>query len=148
MNGNMLEAVIGAVVLIVAAASVYIAYTSSGRDTSGGYVLVAKFGNAGGVSEGSDVKMSGIKIGVVKKLEIDEQYQARAELLIKDGVAIPNDSSAVITSDGILGNKFISIITGFAHESFHSGAEITITRSAVNLESLIDRFVAGGKNGS
>jgi phospholipid/cholesterol/gamma-HCH transport system substrate-binding protein len=146
MNGNILEAIVGAVVLVVAAASVYVAYTSGWREASGGYVLIAKFSNAGGITEGSDVKMSGIKIGVVNKLAIDEQYQARAELLINDGVTIPDDSSAAVTSDGIIGNKFISVITGFSQENFQPGAEITITRSAVNLESIIDKFVAGGKD--
>ncbi|MDR1609595.1 MAG: MlaD family protein [Holosporales bacterium] len=143
----MLEAVIGAVVLITAAASVYLAYTSSGMDTSEVYVLTARFDDAGGISEGSDVKMSGIKIGVVKKLSIDTQYQAKAELSVKAGIVIPDDSSAAIVSDGIMGNKFISIITGFSQTNFDPGAEIAITRSAVNLETLIDRFVAGGKDG-
>ncbi|MDR1333552.1 MAG: MlaD family protein [Holosporales bacterium] len=151
MNGSVLEAVIGAVVLLVAAFFMYFAYISRGDNMMEGYILVAEFSDATGIAAGSDVKMCGIKIGTVKKLTISEHYQARVELLIKSEVSIPDDSSAAISSDGIMGNKFVSVISGFSQTSLQPGAEFSITRAAVSLEQLVDKFVAGGdqkSNGS
>ncbi|MDR1365317.1 MAG: MlaD family protein, partial [Holosporales bacterium] len=129
MNGNMLEAAIGAVVLVVAVAFAYFAYASRDGDVTDGYALFARFSDVSGISVGSDVKMCGIKIGVVKKLKIDKDYQARVELLIKNDEPIPDDSSAEISSDGIMGNKFISILPGFSQNNFTPGAEIAITKA-------------------
>jgi phospholipid/cholesterol/gamma-HCH transport system substrate-binding protein len=144
MKGNILEAVIGAVVLIVASFFVYFAYVSSGEKIKDGYTLIARFDDASGISPGSDVKLNGIKIGIVKKLTLDDNYQAQVVLLLEDGRTIPNDSSAAITTDGIMGNKFIAITAGYSKEKFVPGDEIESTRSSVNLEKLIDSFALGG----
>lgn len=146
VKGNVLEAAIGAVVLVVASFFVYFAYVSSGEKIKDGYVVTARFEDASGLSSGSDVKLNGIKIGVVRSLKLGENYQAVTELLIKEGIKIPRDSSAVITTDGIMGNKYISVSAGFEHEALSEGEEIEITKSSVNLENLIDRFVAGDKD--
>ncbi|MDR3224288.1 MAG: outer membrane lipid asymmetry maintenance protein MlaD [Holosporales bacterium] len=148
MKGNILEAVIGAIVLVVAVIFVCFAYRTSGEKINDGYVLVARFDDIGGITVGSDVKLNGIKIGVVGNVKIDENYQARVELLIKWDVQLPNDSSAAITSDGLMGNKFISIVAGFPEsEKYKAGDEIGFTRSSVDFVGLIDKFVAntGGR---
>lgn len=143
MKGNVLEAIIGAVVLVIAGFFVYFAFSSSGEKISHGYVLCAKFQNVGGLAVGADVKINGIKIGIVKSLSIDENYQAKAELLIKDGIKVPQDTSAAIATDGIMGNKFISLDTGFSDDMLPANSEIESTKSAVNLEDLIDKFIVG-----
>ncbi|MDR3030968.1 MAG: outer membrane lipid asymmetry maintenance protein MlaD [Holosporales bacterium] len=147
MKGNVLEAVIGAIVLIVASFFMYFAYISSGEKIREGYVLLAKFDDVSGLSTGADIKLNGIKIGIVKSLKIDESYQAQAELLIKDEIKIPKDSSASIVTEGIIGNKFVAMMPGFDEEKLKNGEEISLTQSAVNLEKLIVRFVASGNNG-
>ncbi len=141
MKGNILEAIIGAIVLGISGFFVYFAFSSSGEKITHGYVLLAKFNNVGGLSVGSDVKINGIKIGIVKSLSIDENYQANAELLIKDKLKIPQDTSAAITTDGIMGNKFVSLNTGFSDDILSPNSEIESTRSALNLEDLIDKFI-------
>lgn len=146
MKGNILEAVIGAVVLVVASFFIYFAYVSSGEKIKEGYVLNARFDDVSGLSVGSDIKLNGIKVGVVKNLSIDENYQAKAELLIKDAIKIPVDSSVSVTTDGIMGNKFIAVSAGFSKEKFAPGNEIELTRSSINLEKLIDKFALGGNN--
>ncbi|MDR1476241.1 MAG: outer membrane lipid asymmetry maintenance protein MlaD [Holosporales bacterium] len=144
MKGNILEAVIGAVVLMVASFFVYFAYTSSGEKVKQGYVLMARFDDVSGIMNGSDVKLNGIKIGVVKSLSLDENYQATVTLLIKEEIKVPKDSSASISTDGLMGNKFVSISPGFQEEKLEKGGEIKMTRSAVNLERLVDKFLIGG----
>ena len=145
MKGNILEAVIGAVVLIIASFFMFFAYTTSGTKINEGYIITARFDDVGSLAVGSDVKISGIKIGIVKSLEIDKNYQAKASLLIKTDIKIPKDSTASVTTDGIMGNKFVAIITGFDNNVLSDKDEIELTKSSVNLESLIDKFVIGEK---
>lgn len=148
MKGNILEAFIGAIVLIVASFFMYFAYISSGEKIKDGYTLTARFDDVSGITVGSDIKLNGIKVGVVKSLSIDSNYQAKVSLLFKNEVQIPDDSSASITSDGIMGNKFIGISAGYSETKYKNGDEIEMTKSAVNLEKLIDKFVvsAGSKS--
>lgn len=148
MKGNVLESVIGAVVLVIAVFCVYFAYVSSGEKIKGGYVLTARFDDVSGLTNGSDVKLNGIKVGIVKNLKLDDNYQAKVELLIRDEIKIPTDSSVSVTTDGLMGNKFIAISTGFSDEKLKPNEEIEITRSAVNLEKLIDKFAVGGNSKS
>jgi phospholipid/cholesterol/gamma-HCH transport system substrate-binding protein len=144
MKGNIMEAVIGAVVLVIASFFMYFAYTTSGEKITDGYELVARFDDVGGLSQGADIKLNGIKIGVVKHMKIDENYQAQVDLLLKTDVKIPRDSSASVATDGLMGNKFIAISVGFEKEMLNPGEEIELTKSSVNLEKLIDRFFVGG----
>jgi phospholipid/cholesterol/gamma-HCH transport system substrate-binding protein len=146
MRGNILEVVIGALVLVIASFFMYFAYESSGDKIKEGYILYAKFDDVSGLSSGADIKLNGIKIGIVKSLQIDENYQAIAKLLIKNEITIPKNSSASITTDGIIGNKFVSISPGFDDEKLKDGEEILLTRSALHLERLIDKFVLSGNN--
>ncbi|MBQ2175789.1 MAG: outer membrane lipid asymmetry maintenance protein MlaD [Alphaproteobacteria bacterium] len=143
MKGNVLESVIGAVVLVIAAFCVYFAYTSSGEKIKGGYILTARFDDVSGLTNGSDVKLNGIKVGIVRSLKLDDNYQAKVELLLRDEIKIPSDSSVSVTTDGLMGNKFVAISTGFSDKKLKPNEEIEITRSAVNLEKLIDKFAVG-----
>ena len=143
MKGNLLESLIGAVVLAVAGFFIYFAYSTSGEKIKEGYVLVARFDDVSGLTNGSDIKLNGIKVGIVKNLKLDENYQAKVELLLKDKIKIPVDSSVSVTTDGIMGNKYIAITTGFSADVLKPNEEIEITRSSINLEKLIDKFATG-----
>ena len=148
MKGNVLESVIGAVVLVIAVFFVYFAYTSSGKKIKEGYILTARFDDVSGLTNGSDVKLNGIKVGIIKSLKLDDNYQAKVELLIRDSITIPSDSSVSVTTDGLMGNKFVAISAGFSSEKLKPNEEIEITRSAVNLEKLIDKFAVSGSSKS
>ena len=148
MRGNILESVIGAVVLVVAVFFIYFAYVSSGEKIKEGYVITARFDDVSGLAAGADVKLNGIKVGIVKNLKLDENYQAKVELLIKDGITVPVDSSVAISTDGIMGNKFVSVSAGFSEEKLKPNDEVELTRSSVNLEKLIDKFALGGNSKS
>ena len=143
MKTNILEVVIGEVVIIAVSFFLYFAYVTSGEKIKDGYTLIAKFEDVSGLTEGADVKINGIKVGIVKKLGLDEDYSARAELTIKNEYQIPDDSSLSISTDGIMGNKFISILTGYSDKYFEPNAEVEDTKSSLNLEKLLDKVVAG-----
>lgn len=145
MRQNILETLMGAFVLALAGALLFFAYTSSKSSSSiKGYGVTAKFDRIDGLVVGSDVKMSGIKIGTISNLTLDpNSYLAVATILIDPSVKLPSDSSAQVTSDGLLGGKFLSIVPGAEDKMISPGGEIQFTQSSVNLESLIGHMVYG-----
>ena len=100
--------------MVLAAGFFFIyAYSANQKGSADGYTLFANFERIDGLTAGSDVKMSGVKIGTVINLEINPQtYQAKVILSLKHDIQLPQDSSAEITSESLLGGKYISIIAG------------------------------------
>ncbi|MFO1241863.1 MAG: outer membrane lipid asymmetry maintenance protein MlaD [Rickettsiales bacterium] len=149
MHRNILETVMGAIVIVVAGWFFYTAY--KGRDVGSqvqdAYHASALFDNATGVSAGSDVRVGGVKIGVVDTMALDpKSYRAKVNLLLSKKTPIPDDSSASIVGDGLLGSKFVSITPGASDDMLKDQGTIEYTQSSVSLEELIGKFVfsAGG----
>jgi phospholipid/cholesterol/gamma-HCH transport system substrate-binding protein len=144
MKGNLFEALIGAVVLAVAAFFLVFAFSSTDVGAVDGYEVTANFDRVDGVKAGADVRMSGIKIGTVTKLELDLQtFLAKATLNIDRTVELPDDSSAEITTEGLLGGKYMAIVPGGAEDVIAPGGRIHFTQSSLSLEGLIGRFGFG-----
>lgn len=142
---NLIETVMGAVVLIVAASFVFFAYKSGNVAEVSGYNLSAKFDRADGVVTGSDVRVSGIKIGSVTAQSIDPQtFLAVIQMTINDEIKLPLDSSAEIVSDGLLGGKYIAIVPGGDTENLKDNGQIQFTQSSVSIEQLIGKFMFSG----
>ena len=145
MNRNIIETVMGAVVLLVAAGVLFVAYHSSSRAPVEGYRVTANFENAGGVSPGSDVRVGGIKIGTVTDMQLDAKtFQAVVTMQIKAETKLPDDSSAAIVSDSLLGGKFVSVEPGGSDKNFADGGKIGFTQSSVSLEQMIGKFMFSG----
>lgn len=145
MANNVIETVMGAVVLTVAGGFLYFAYSSSNIKQVDGYSISAGFTNIAGIGLGSDVRVGGIKIGVVEKLTLDNAtFQAVTNMRINEDVKLPKDSSAAIQSDGLLGSKFVAIEPGGDEKNMAEGDKITITQSSVSLEEMIGKFAFSG----
>jgi phospholipid/cholesterol/gamma-HCH transport system substrate-binding protein len=149
MARNLLETLLGAIVLIVAIGFLVFAYNSSQLRQSDGYELLARFDRIDGLKLGSDVRISGIKIGSVVNQELDPQsYRATVRFTVRDDVELPADSSAAIVSDGLLGGKYLALVPGGDDEMLGAGDEVTLTQSAINLEDLVGQFIfSQGKGG-
>ena len=107
-----------------------------------GYILYAKFNNIEGISVGSEVKIAGIRVGTVEDIQLDkETFQAIIKIDIKKELKIPTDSIISVSSSGILGGKFIDLKIGIEENILKNGEYFVNTRSAVNLEDLISKFV-------
>ncbi|QED23486.1 outer membrane lipid asymmetry maintenance protein MlaD [Candidatus Deianiraea vastatrix] len=149
MKKYQFEAIIGAFVLFFAAIFLFQIMKSSGLKSvsSNSVTISAKFSNVDGIEIGSDVKISGVKIGVVsdKKLDI-ENYRAVLYFSINDNIKIPTDSSAAVVSSGLLGGKYIDIRPGSEEIYMKSGDKISYTQSSVNLEELIGKFAFGSSS--
>ena len=139
---NAVEVLTGAVVLVVAAGFLAYAVAHSGRSSVSGYALTAKFDNIAGLPVGADVRMAGVKVGSVLAERIDPQtYLAVVTLSVQDGLQLPKDSSAEITSDGLLGGKYLALSGGGDAVMLRPGQAITITQSSVSLEQLLGKFI-------
>lgn len=147
MQKNIFETLIGAVVLLVAAGFLVFAYKGSemNMQTGDGYTLSAKFANATGISIGSDVRIGGIKIGVVSDMKLDPAtYDAVAVMHIGSATRVPADSTAAIVGAGLLSDKFIQVTPGGDDKMLADGGNIGFTQSSVSLEELIGKFVFSG----
>src|SRR5207249_5284139 len=114
MNNTSVEAAIGALVIVVAAAFFIFAYATSGQGgVSGGYTLKAEFDNIAGVNTGTDVRLAGIKVGTVVGQTLNpENYQAVVTMSIDPKVKLTDDTTAKVTSEGLLGSNFIALDPG------------------------------------
>ncbi|MBV8914252.1 MAG: outer membrane lipid asymmetry maintenance protein MlaD [Acetobacteraceae bacterium] len=136
------ELATGAIVILTAVAFLAYALINTGRSTTGGIHLTAQFGNIGTVSSGSDVRVAGVKVGSVTGVRIDPQtYMAILDMTVRSDIKLPTDSSAVISSGGLLGTEFVSLAPGGADKDLQDGGTITITQSATNLEDLLGKFI-------
>ncbi|WP_439814446.1 outer membrane lipid asymmetry maintenance protein MlaD [Zavarzinia sp. CC-PAN008] len=147
MGGNILETLIGAVVLVIAGLFVAFAYSTTGGASGSGYALVARFDRVDGVAAGADVKLSGIKIGQVTSSTLDHKtFQAIVGLNIQQGIELPDDSSARITTEGLLGGTYIAIEPGGSDKNLAPGGEVRFTQGSIDLMTLIGHAVFGSSD--
>ena len=142
MQRNMLEVVMGAVVLLAAAGFIALAYEAADMKGAGGYQIIAEFGSTGGLAVGDDVRISGIKVGQIIAQELDPvTYVAKVSMSIDPAVKIPSDSSARITSASLLGGNYLELLPGGADKVLETGAIIYDTRDPVSLTDLLGKAV-------
>ena len=139
---NVSELAAGAVVLLVAGGFLIYAVANTGRAQSGGDVLHATFDAIDGLSTGSDVRLAGVKVGAVTATAIDDKtFQAKVAFSVPASIHLPTDSSAQVTSDGLLGGMYLSLTPGGANDAIPNGGTVAITQSTVSLEQLLGKFI-------
>jgi phospholipid/cholesterol/gamma-HCH transport system substrate-binding protein len=150
VSGNLVETLIGAVVLVVAGLFLVFAYSAANvRSTMGGYELSAKFDRVDGLNVGGDVRLSGIKVGSIVAQDLDPAtYQARVRINVDGKVKLPDDSSAKIASEGLLGGNYLAIEPGGSETMLKHGGEIKFTQGSVNLLDLIGQAMFGAATGN
>ncbi|MCA3246110.1 MAG: outer membrane lipid asymmetry maintenance protein MlaD [Tagaea sp.] len=149
MGKNLVETLMGAVVLVVAGMFLVFAYSTADIRPVRGYTLTAKFQSIDGVRLGTDVKLAGIKVGSVVAQALDPQtYEAVLTLSIEAHVKLPRDTSAQITSEGLLGGTYIALSPGAEDRMLAAGGEIRHTQSPVNLVQLLGRFIFNSAEGA
>jgi len=145
MKGRSLaEMATGAVVLLVAAIFLAYAVLHSGRGAvlTDGISLTANFDRIDGISTGADVRIAGVKVGSVTDTRIDPQsFSAVVTLRVDRSLRLPTDTSAEVTSEGLLGGKYVSLVPGGSERMPADNGQITETQGSVSLESLLGRFI-------
>ena len=152
MQSNFVEMLIGAIVVVIASVFLFYGYTTSGMRSESGYTVTAEFNRVDGLATGSDVRLSGIKIGTVVAQSIDpKNYKAVVTMNLATDVKVPDDSSAKITSEGLLGSNYVALTPGGSEDYLTDGSEIDFTQGAIDLMGLIGQAVfsaTGDKSGS
>jgi phospholipid/cholesterol/gamma-HCH transport system substrate-binding protein len=142
MRGNVIEAVMGAVVLLIAAVFLFFAYSTSQVSTAEGYPLSADFQRIDGIRDGGDVRISGIKVGSVTSETLDPRtFLATVKISIDPKIKLPDDTVAEIVSAGLLGDKYLSLVPGGSDKMIPPGGKIKYTQSSVSLENLIGQMI-------
>ena len=145
---NLAEVLTGLVVLLAAAGFLSYAIANSGRTgISSGYPLYAQFSNIAGLDTGSDVRMAGVKIGVIDSETIDPKtYLANVRMTIRHGIQLPKDSSISVASESLLGGEYLSVEPGADTATLQPGQSITITQGSVSLQELLGKFIFSATN--
>lgn len=141
-----LDLAVGAFVLAGLVALAWLALKIGGGALVGGDTVAirARFANLGGIAPGAGVLVSGVQVGKVEKVELDDRYAAIATLRVRKDVPLPADTMASIRSSGLIGEKHVALTPGADEALLKAGDLIIDTESAVDLESLISRFAFGG----
>jgi phospholipid/cholesterol/gamma-HCH transport system substrate-binding protein len=148
MAENLSEVIAGAAVLAAAIGFLVYAGQSTGfTGESSSYPLTASFRSVDGVTVGTDVRLAGVKVGTVTALSLNPQtYFADATISVRKDVLLPDDSTILVSSEGLLGGSFIELQPGGSLDNLSPGDEIEDTQGAVSVISLLMKFVGGSSD--
>jgi len=142
---NIVETIVGALVLLVAGVFVFYAFAKSDRTGPDGYEVVARFGRIDGLKRGADVTLSGVKVGTVTGVSLDSKtYQAIVRMTVSSNVNLPADTNAKIVSESLLGGTVVSLEPGNEKNLIRASGEIQNTQDSIPLTELIAKFMFGG----
>jgi phospholipid/cholesterol/gamma-HCH transport system substrate-binding protein len=142
---NPAELITGAVVLAVAGVFLLFAVANTGKSFgASGYDLHASFDHVDGLSNGTDVRIAGVKVGSIRSIVLDPKtYLADVTFSVQKDIALTQDSSATVSTDGLLGGKYLALATGGDDKMLKPGDAITITQGSINLETLLGKYIFG-----
>jgi phospholipid/cholesterol/gamma-HCH transport system substrate-binding protein len=150
MTSKKIETLVGLFVLAGILAFLFLSLKAANLgsfSSQKGYELEARFDNIGGLKVRAPVRSAGVTVGRVKTITFDTKtYQGVVKLDIDKDVLFPKDSSAKILTSGILGDQYIGMEPGADEANLSDGEAITLTQSAIVLESLISQFLFSSKS--
>jgi phospholipid/cholesterol/gamma-HCH transport system substrate-binding protein len=145
-QNNIAEVLSGAVVVAVAVLFLVFTYMRTGSGSLSGYEVLARLPKVDGLGVGTDVRISGIKVGNVTDLVLDPTtFLVTVHMSISDNIKLPTDSSLLITSSGVLGSQYLSISPGGDAKNIPPGGMIVNTQgaNATDLMNLAGRYLGG-----
>lgn len=145
-NSRTLELMVGLFVALGIAALLMLSLKVSNLSSLWGnneYEVSAYFSNVGGLKVKSPVKLGGVKVGSISEINYDDsKYQALVKMKINARYTkIPQDTSAVVYTAGLLGEQYIGLEPGGDEQFLKNGSRMSLTQSAVILEQLISRVL-------
>lgn len=137
------DLIVGLFVLAGCVALAYLTFQVGGVSYrgEGGLTVYAAFDDIGGLKQRAPVSISGVKVGQVSSVQLDDQLRARVTMELERGLELPVDSTARVQTSGVLGDQFIALEPGAEEDVLRSGDEIEFTESALSLERLVGKFV-------
>lgn len=108
------------------------------------YTLYAKFNKVTGLKTGNPVTMLGLDIGRVESFKLDqEDLLVVVDLKINNGIKIYDDAIASIKTEGLIGDKFVSVDPGGGGDLLKAGDIITDTESPTDIMDLVSKYAFG-----
>ena len=150
MKKYSMETVVGIFVLIGLICVAYLTVKLGKMELIGDnyYTIYAKFQSVAGLKKDSSVQMAGVEIGRVAAISLDvKDKMAVVAMKIDKGVPICDDAIASIKTSGLIGDKYVSITPGGSDTVLKEGDFLTETESALDIESLISKYVIGSVQG-
>lgn len=142
MGRNLIETIMGAVVLAVAGFFLVFAYRHADLREVSGYEITAQFASVGGLETGADVRINGIKVGTVAGHALNPvTFNAEVRLTILPDIRLPKDTVATIASEGLLGGKFLKLEPGRAADRIPEGGAITRTKDYKSIEEMVGQLI-------
>jgi phospholipid/cholesterol/gamma-HCH transport system substrate-binding protein len=142
MKRSVVETILGAVVIFVALAFLAYGYRMGNASTPTGLSISADFSGIGGLKPGDTVQISGVKVGAVTRVELlPDSYLARVHMSVDSNLELPIDTAALISSESLLGGRYLSLEPGGDDELLKQGSNIRFTQSPQNLEQLLGQFI-------
>ena len=102
------------------------------------YILIADIKRTDELKEGAFVRLSGVDVGTVSKLELLPDFSVKVIMQIDNGIFIPDDSSVAIYTDGLIGAKYIAILPGGSMNYMKNGDEFEFAQDSVNITEMIE----------
>ena len=108
------------------------------------YTLYARFNKITGLRVGNPVDMVGLEVGKVAAFALDQKdLVAIVELKINNGIKVYDDAIASIKTEGLIGDKYVSLDPGGGGDLLKPGGTILDTESPVDLQELISKYAFG-----
>jgi ABC-type transporter Mla subunit MlaD len=140
---------VGAVTILVVIVAVFLAYNANnGLPFVSTYNLKVKVPNADALVKGNEIRIGGVRVGVVKSVtpvqEADGRVAAELKLsLDKSAEPLPVDSTVTIRPKSALGLKFLQVTPGDSSEGFEAGETIPLAAYSpepVDIDEFFDMF--------
>jgi len=142
MRKRPIETILGFGVILIAAG--FLAFAFSNIETKTvvqGYKIYAIFQEAGGLENGSNVQISGIKVGSVVSRTLDKDFNAKVTMVIKKDVRLPDDTTAAIMGDGLMGGKMVNLIPGKSQTLMKNGDKVAKVKDFRSLEDAVSEII-------
>ena len=106
--------------------------------------LNANFNKVDGLVQGTEVRLSGVKIGIVNNMLLNKN-KPQIEISIRKEINIPSDSSISIQTDGLFGKKYLSIEPGGMDEYLKTGDDLSFTEDSIMIQDLLNKIIEIGE---
>jgi phospholipid/cholesterol/gamma-HCH transport system substrate-binding protein len=141
--------IVGAVTVLVVIVAVFLAYNANnGLPFVSTYDLNAEVPNADALVKGNEVRIGGVRVGVVKSVVPvslgDGRFAAKLSLSLDKNVEpLPVDSTMIVRPKSALGLKFLQIVPGHSSRGFAPGETIPVSAARpepVDIDQFFDMF--------
>lgn len=125
---------------VVVVAVVVLIYLLSGARTDDRVRLSADFASADGVYVGSQVRIVGVEVGLVEKVEPMGDV-VRVHLTLDPGTELPEDVGALVMNPAVIADRFVELTPAYqGGPTFGEGGTIPADRTRAPLD--FDEFVS------